>query len=111
MKRKVWTLFLGAAMLCTLAACGNNMTTDDATRDKTPYIDGVETPAERSGKSAMENTGRSVTDAAKRAGEDMKETAKGESWDDMLRNGRVRDTDGRLKDGENALHGRYGVRK
>ena len=43
MKRKVWTLFLGAAMLCSLAACGSAMTTDDATRDKTPYINGVET--------------------------------------------------------------------
>ena len=111
MKRKVWTLFLGAAILCSLAACGSAMTTDDATRDKTPYINGVETPAEKSGKSAMEKSGRTVEDAAKRAGEDMKETLKGESWKDMLRNGRVRDTDGKLKDGENALHGRYGVQK
>ena len=78
---------------------------------ETPHIDGAETPAERSGRSMMNRDGRSVADAAKRAGEDMKETVRGESWDGMLRNARVRDTDGRLKDGENALHGRYGVQK
>ena len=31
-------------------------------------------------------------------------------WDGMVRNGRVRDTDGDLKDGENALYGHYGVK-
>ena len=31
-------------------------------------------------------------------------------FDAMLRNARVRDTDGDLTDGENALHGRYGKR-
>lgn len=91
------------------AAADNNA--DMGSNYETPHIDGAETPAERSGRSMMNKDGRSITDAAKRAGEDMKETVRGESWDGMLRNGRVRDTDGKLKDGENALHGRYGVRK
>ncbi len=136
--KRMTTLLLSAVMLLSLTACGRkndnvandnmadsgNTVTDqngnggsaDNSADmgsnyETPHIDGAETPAESSGKSMMENTGRSVTDAVKRAGEDMKETVRGESWDGMLRNARVRDTDGKLKDGENALHGRYGVRK
>lgn len=136
--KRMTTLLLSAVLLLSLSACGRkddyvandnmvnsgNTVTDQNGHDgsadnnadigsnyETPHIDGAETPAERSGKSAMEKSGRSVTDAAKRAGEDMKETVKGESWNDMLRNGRVRDTDGKLKDGENALHGRYGVQK
>ena len=97
---------------------GNRNTDNNAAADnnanmgsnyETPHIDGAETPAESSGKSAMRKGSDAVGRAAERAGEDVKETLDGESWDGMLRNGRVRDTDGKLKDGENALHGRYGV--
>ena len=136
--KRITTLLLSVMLLLSLAACGRkddhatdenmagsgNTVTDqnrpDGSADndadmgsnyETPHIDGAETPAERSGRSMMNRDGRSVADAAKRAGEDMKETVRGESWDGMLRNARVRDTDGKLKDGENALHGRYGVRK
>ena len=136
--KRMTTLLLSAVLLLSLSACGRkddyvandnmansgNTVTDQNGHDgsadnnadigsnyETPHIDGAETPAERSGKSMMNRDGRSVADAAKRAGEDMKETVRGESWDGMLRNGRVRDTDGKLKDGENALHGRYGVQK
>lgn len=136
--KRITTLLLSAVLLLSLTACGKksdhvadenmanngNTVTDqnghsgsaDNSADmgsnyETPHIDGAQTPAERSGKSMMNKDERSVADAAKRASEDMKETVRGESWDGMLRNGRVRDTDGKLKDGENALHGRYGVRK
>ena len=136
--KRMTTLLLSAMLLLSLTACGRkdnhvadenmagsgNTVTDQngsggsAANDadmgsnyETPHIDGAETPAERSGKSMMNKDKQSVADAAKRAGEDMKETVRGESWDGMLRNGRVRDTDGKLKDGENALHGRYGVKK
>ena len=136
--KRITTLLLSVMLLLSLAACGRkddhvtdenmagsgNTVTDqnrpDGSADndsdmgsnyETPHIDGAETPAERSGRSMMNRDGRSVADAAKRAGEDMKETVRGESWDGMLRNARVRDTDGKLKDGENALHGRYGVQK
>lgn len=136
--KRITTLLLSVMLLLSLAACGikddhatdenmagsGNTVTDqnrpDGSADndadmgsnyETPHIDGAETPAERSGRSMMNRDGRSVVDAAKRAGEDMKETVRGESWDGMLRNARVRDTDGKLKDGENALHGRYGVQK
>ena len=136
--KRITTLLLSVMLLLSLAACGRkddhvtdenmagsgNTVTDqnrpDGSADndadmgsnyETPHIDGAETPAERSGRSMMNRDGRSVVDAAKRAGEDMKETVRGESWDGMLRNARVRDTDGKLKDGENALHGRYGVQK
>ena len=136
--KRITTLLLSAMLLLSLTACGRkddhvtdeNMagsgsTVTDQNRPdgsadndadmgsnyETPHIDGAETPAERSGRSMMNRDGRSVADAAKRAGEDMKETVRGESWDGMLRNARVRDTDGKLKDGENALHGRYGVQK
>ena len=136
--KRITTLLLSAMLLLSLTACGRkddhvadenmagsgNTVTDQnrpegsADNDadmgsnyETPHIDGAETPAERSGRSMMNRDGRSVADAAKRAGEDMKETVRGESWDGMLRNARVRDTDGKLKDGENALHGRYGVQK
>ncbi len=137
MKRMI-TLLLSAMLLLSLTACGrkdehvadDNMagsgstvtdqnesggsadnSADMGSNYETPHIDGAETPAERSGRSMMNRDEQSVADAAKRAGEDMKETVRGESWDGMLRNGRVRDTDGKLKDGENALHGRYGVQK
>ena len=136
--KRITTLLLSVMLLLSLAACGrkDDHVTDENTAGsgstvtdqnrpdgsadndadmgsnyETPHIDGAETPAERSGRSMMNRDGRSVADAAKRAGEDMKETVRGESWDGMLRNARVRDTDGKLKDGENALHGRYGVQK
>ena len=77
----------------------------------TPHIDGAETPAEKSGKSAMRKSGDVMTRAADDVMDGMEDMTRGNDWDDMLRNGRVRDTDGKLKDGENALNGRYGVRK
>ena len=77
---------------------------------ETPHIDGAETPAEQSGKSTLRKDATAVMDSAKRAGEDVKETLQGEDWNAMLRNARVRDRDGKLKDGENALLGRYATK-
>ena len=78
---------------------------------ETPHIDGAETPAEKSGRSVMERGSDVMTRAADDVREGVEDLSRGNSWDEMLRNGRVRDTDGKLKDGENALNGRYGVKK
>lgn len=78
---------------------------------ETPHIDGAETPAEKSGRSVMEKGSDMMTRAADEVTDGVEDLARGNDWDDMLRNGRVRDTDGKLKDGENALNGRYGVKK
>ena len=104
MKRIMLTLLL-AGLLTTAAACGSMNAAGDV-KDTTPYIDGVETPAERSGKSALEKSGNAVKRAANNAVEDTKKTLDGSSWQEMIRNGKVHDTDGDLKDGENALHGK-----
>ncbi|MGM9619517.1 MAG: hypothetical protein ACI3W8_06775 [Oscillospiraceae bacterium] len=109
MKRLMLTLLLTAVMAVSLAACGNNQS-NAGLKDTTPYIDGVETPAERSGEQALEDG----SDRIQRATDDVLQDAKentpssgSSNWEEMLRNGQVRDTDGDLKDGENALYGEY----
>lgn len=121
MKRKIGTLFLSAVLTMSLAACSKTEQKDpqmDSQQDtqtaeddgQTPYIDGVETPAERSGKEKLEEDGDMARRALEDAAKDAEDTS-GNDWDDMLRNAHVQDTDGDLTDGENALHGRYGVEK
>ncbi len=106
MKRIVLTLLL-AGMLLTTAACGGGMTGDEKARTNNPRIGDVETPAERSGESALRRGEQDVRRGTDKAMEDVKETLEGSSWQEMIRNGKVRDTDGDLKDGENALHGKF----
>lgn len=114
MKRIMMPLLL-VALLLVMTACGG-MNGDKKARTNNPRVGDVETPAQRSGNGGMQqenNTnhqeGSTMRGAADRAMEDTKETLDGSSWDEMVRNGRVRDRDGDLKDGENALHGRYGT--
>lgn len=106
MKRRMLTLLLTALAAVSLAACGGNRG-DDGVKDATPYIDGVETPAERSGERALEDGGDRIQRATEDALRDARENTPSSDWEEMLRNGRVRDTDGDLKDGENALYGQY----
>ena len=108
MKRIVLTLLL-ACMLLTTAACGGGMSGDEKARTNNPRIGDVETPGARSGESTLRKGEQDVRRGANNAMEDVKETLDGSSWDEMVRNGKVRDRDGDLKDGENALHGRYGA--
>ncbi len=106
MKRIVLTLLL-ALMLLTTAACGGGMSGDEKARTDNPRIGDVETPAQRSGESALRKGEQDVRRGTEKAMDDVKETLDGSGWDEMVRNGKVRDRDGDLKDGENALHGRY----
>ncbi len=105
MKRIVLTLLL-TAMLLTAAACGG-MNGDEKARTNNPRVSDVETPAARSGRSTLHEGEQGVRHGTEKAMDDMKETLDGSSWDEMVRNGKVRDRDGDLKDGENAIHGRY----
>lgn len=104
MKRIVLTLLL-AGMLTVMAACGGMNGEDMANAGN--RVDDVETPAQRSGRAAMGGEDR-LDRTADDIMDDVEETLDGSDWDEMIRNGKVRDTDGDLKDGENALHGRYG---
>ncbi|MGM9661840.1 MAG: hypothetical protein ACI3WR_01965 [Oscillospiraceae bacterium] len=106
MKRRTLTLLLTAAMALSLAACGSNRS-DTGVKDTTPYIDGVETPAERSGERALEDGSDRIQEATDDVLRDVKEDTASSRWQEMLRNAQVHDTDGDLKDGENALYGEY----
>lgn len=105
MKKTLLTLLLTALLLVT-AGCGGSMSGEDKARTDNPRIGDVESPAAHGGARQDESALRR---AAKDAARDVEETVKGSGWEEMRRNGRVRDTDGDLTDGENALHGRYGV--
>lgn len=110
MKQILCSLLL-MGLLLTAAGCGESMDGDEKARTDNPRIGDVETPAERSASDDdADRSGDGLRRAVRDAADDVEETLDGSTWDEMLRNGRVRDTDGDLTDGENALHGRYGVR-
>lgn len=107
MKQTLIALLLTALLLMT-AACGDSMSGEDKARTDNPRIGDVDSALEQ-GRDAAKRGESDLRRAANDAARDVEETLDGSGWEEMLRNGRVRDTDGDLTDGENALHGRYGT--
>ena len=133
--KRFLTLFLSLCLVLTLTACsgkknnsadkGSNGTSSGDSESNSGSTDGVEdrnTAETRvrigSGNNIFkgnDSTLRSQVYGAKNGsttakGNTAMNDANSSGFAAMLRNGRVRDTDGDLTDGENALHGSYGKR-
>lgn len=92
--KRLLVLSLLCAALLTLAACG--AAGSDRYVDTSPSIGEAESPAAMGRENAGAVAGSGGTESSRAR------------FQRMLRDGLVRDTDGDLTDGENALYGVYG---
>lgn len=103
--KRLYALALTLLLALSLTACGpedNNGTTGN-TMDDT-LQDGVN-DTQNAIDDAMDDTKDAMDDAAndaKNAFDDVADDLGGNSWDQMVENGKVHDTDGDLTDGENS---------
>lgn len=129
MKRQFGLLLTSVLLVFALAACGGGADADqDSGQSHDTILDDAEHAIDDT-KDAIEDAGDDIRDGAEDAGDDLRDEAEkhrdeaekdnaaashgseagdargrsGSTLDQMVRNARVHDTDGFLKDGENAV--------
>ena len=130
MKRQFGLLLACVLLVFALAACGSDTDTQrDSGQSHDTILDDAEDALDDT-KDALEDAGDDIRDGVEDAGDDIRDKAEehrdeaekddaagshdseadsagksrsGSSLDQMVRNARVHDTDGFLKDGENAV--------
>ena len=130
MKRQFGLLLASVLLVFALAACGSDKDTQqDSGQSHDTILDDAEDALDDT-KDAIEDAGDDIRDGVEDAGDDIRDKAEehrdeaekddaagshdseadsagknrsGSSLDQMVRNARVHDTDGFLKDGENAV--------
>ena len=104
MKRS-FALLLTAALVCTLTACGRKNNDTTANDPPTTNQSMTQSPADTTPDSTVTQDRDNETltpDQTPAADAENPDGAPGVSYEQMLRNGRIHDRDGLLKDGENA---------
>ena len=122
MKRQFGLLLASVLLVFALAACGSDKDTQqDSGQSHDTILDDAEDALDDT-KDAIEDAGDDIRDGVEDAGDDIRDKAEehrdeaekddaagshdseaDSSLDQMVRNARVHDTDGFLKDGENAV--------
>ena len=107
MRQALITLLLALTLVLGLSGCTDNK--DAKTNNKThSYNDYNYGTSDNNGTNYNNGTNKSYNNGTNnRVGSELKreteDLLRGRSYDEMLRNGRVNDTDGILTDGENSI--------